>query len=285
MRIGGGRNGSFNVWNALDFSIRNLCFSTTMNAKTTMLFVDGINGGIFRAHIELCWFTPWQVFTNNNSWGSVSADLIPIDVRCNYGADLMTIDKCQFYGVNGIYWATDHGLIVDCFFAWSGYGTSWPNTSQFSIGAAISCGEPGGLINGNKDWVFERNYFEGCSGYFDGTSGGSNPVSYDDGWEGGAAVGVFTTGKRAWTIFNPKLHVYSFTNYLVSTSPFSVTGGPTNVHVLDLTTSSILSGNGGGLTNISAGAIAGGLTTNIVVNVPTGTKTLFYTNGILGGIQ
>lgn len=48
------------------------------------------------------------------------------------------------------------------------------------------------------------------------------------------------------------------------------------------------SGSGGGLTgltNISASAIVGGLTTNIVVNVPTGTKTLFFTNGILRAVQ
>jgi hypothetical protein len=271
MQIGGGRSGLFNPQNALDFSIRNLCFATKANGQTNMLLVDGINGGIFRAHIELCWFTPWQAFTNSNGGGG-PADLIPIDVRCNLGADLMTIDKCQFYGVNSIYWATDHGSIRDCFFAYSGLESTWPSGSPFSFGTAICCGEPGSLINGNKDWIFERNYFEGCNGYYDGTSGGSNPVSYDDGWEWGSAVGVFTTGSRVWTIFNPKLHVFSFTNYLVSVDSGSVIGGATNVHVVDLTK--------------YPGSFNGsGLTTNIVVTTPNGTTTLMFTNGILGGAQ
>jgi hypothetical protein len=36
---------------------------------------------------------------------------------------------------------------------------------------------------------------------------------------------------------------------------------------------------------LSVNDIVGGLTTNIVVNVPTGTKTLFFTNGILRAVQ
>ena len=40
---------------------------------------------------------------------------------------------------------------------------------------------------------------------------------------------------------------------------------------------------GSSVTNISADAIVGGLTTNIIVNVPSGTQTLFFTNGILRG--
>lgn len=38
-------------------------------------------------------------------------------------------------------------------------------------------------------------------------------------------------------------------------------------------------------TNISADAIVGGPITNIIVNVPAGTQTLFFTNGILRAVQ
>jgi hypothetical protein len=44
------------------------------------------------------------------------------------------------------------------------------------------------------------------------------------------------------------------------------------------------SGDGGNLTNLNANAIANGLTTNIVVATPTGTATLFFTNGILRAV-
>ena len=43
-------------------------------------------------------------------------------------------------------------------------------------------------------------------------------------------------------------------------------------------------GDGGGLTNLNANAIVNGLTTSIVVTTPTGTATLFFTNGILRGV-
>ncbi|MDB6024979.1 MAG: hypothetical protein JWM68_1202, partial [Verrucomicrobiales bacterium] len=44
-------------------------------------------------------------------------------------------------------------------------------------------------------------------------------------------------------------------------------------------------GNGGGLTNLNANSIVGGLTTNLSVTTPTGTKTLFFTNGVLRAVQ
>ena len=48
----------------------------------------------------------------------------------------------------------------------------------------------------------------------------------------------------------------------------------------------VINGNGSGLTNLSANAITGGLTTNIAVLVPGGgTNTLFFANGVLKAIQ
>jgi hypothetical protein len=48
----------------------------------------------------------------------------------------------------------------------------------------------------------------------------------------------------------------------------------------------LFTGNGGGLTNLSANAIAGGLTTNLAVLVPGGgTNMLCFTNGILRAVQ
>jgi hypothetical protein len=57
-------------------------------------------------------------------------------------------------------------------------------------------------------------------------------------------------------------------------------GNPANVFT------GSFSGNGGGLTNLAANAIAGGITTNLAVLVPGGgTNTLCFTNGILRAIQ
>jgi hypothetical protein len=48
----------------------------------------------------------------------------------------------------------------------------------------------------------------------------------------------------------------------------------------------VISGDGGGLTNVPADAITGGLTTNLAVLVPGGfTNILCFTNGILRAIQ
>ncbi len=53
-----------------------------------------------------------------------------------------------------------------------------------------------------------------------------------------------------------------------------------------VTLSGAFTGNGGGLVNLSANAIAGGLTTNFAVLVPgRGTNTLCFTNGVLRAIK
>ena len=44
-------------------------------------------------------------------------------------------------------------------------------------------------------------------------------------------------------------------------------------------------GDGSGLANVQANAVTGGLTTNIIVSIPTGTATLCFTNGILQAVR
>jgi hypothetical protein len=186
--LGGGRTG-LNPFNALNFVVKNLGFTSFINGQTNLLRVNGNNGGVFRGTIEDCWFASWFSLTHNDNYDRMPADLVPINLQCNYGGDTFTIARCQFYNVNAIYWATDHGQALDNFFAYSGAGSTWPNTSCFSLQAAFVCGEPGsGLQNGNESWTFERNYFEGCNGYV-GLGGGNQAyasgyaVSRDDSWE------------------------------------------------------------------------------------------------------
>ena len=242
--LGGGRTGSFNAFNALNFVVRNLGFTSFTNGKTNLIYINGNDGGVFRGSIEDCWFASWFSWTNNDAQTGPPADLVPINVQCNYGADTFTIARCQFYNVNAIYWSTDHGQAMDNFFAFSGNATTWPNTSPFSLGAAMVCGEPGsGLQNGNESWTFERNYFELCNGYV--SLGGGNhsasgyAVSRDDAWESGAALcGLLsaTNSSRVFLFENPRLFTAAWTNYAIGTSPFAVIGPTTNAHVADLRT-------------------------------------------------
>jgi hypothetical protein len=68
-------------------------------------------------------------------------------------------------------------------------------------------------------------------------------------------------------------------------------GSPNYRNLLDdgagnMRVAGVINGNGGGLTNLSANAVTGGLTINLAVLVPGGgTNTLCFTNGILRAIQ
>jgi hypothetical protein len=273
--LGGGRTG-LNPFNALNFMVKNIGFTSFVNGQTNLVRVNGNNGGVFRGSIEDCWFASWYSFTNNDAYDGAPADLVPINLQCNYGGDTFTIARCQFYNVNAVYWATDHGQALDNFFAFSGSGSTWPKTSPFSLQAAFVCGEPGsGLPNGNESWTFERNYFEGCNGYV--SLGGGNQaangsaVSRDDSWEG-ASCGVFSTtnSSRIFLFENPRLFTGTWTNYVVSTSPYAVVGYNPYAHVVDLRSGNFtfavnapsFTGSGSGLTFTNAA----GATFRLVVN-------------------
>jgi hypothetical protein len=58
-----------------------------------------------------------------------------------------------------------------------------------------------------------------------------------------------------------------------------------NANVINGTFSGVYNGNGAGLTNLNTSAIVNGLTTSLVVATPTGTATLFFTNGILQAVN
>ena len=280
--LGGGRIGAFNPFNALNFMIKNLGFSSFINGKTNLVCVNGNNGGVFRGSIEDCWFASWFSFINNDAQAGQPADLVPINVQCNYGGDTFTISRCQFYNVNAIYWATDQGQALDNFFAFSGNATTWPNTSPFSLGAAIVCGEPGsGLSNGNESWTFERNYFELCNGYVSlagGNSGSSGyAVSRDDAWEsGGLLCGLLsaTNSSRIFLFENPRMFTGAWTNYAISTPPYAVIGPTANARVADLRTGNLdfrltaqaFIGSGTGLTFTNAAGAAFRLIVNATTN-------------------
>ena len=282
LALGGGRNGAFNAFNALNFTVKNLGFTSFINGRTNLVYVNGNNGGVFRGSIEDCWFASWFSLTNNDAQSGPPADLVPINVQCNYGADTFTIARCQFYNVNAIYWATDHGQALDNFFAFSGNATTWPDTSPFSLGAAFVCGEPGsGLPNGNESWTFERNYFELCNGYV--SLGGGNQtasgyaVSRDDAWEsGGTLCGLLsaTNSRRIFLFENPRMFTGAWTNYALSTSPFAVIGPTPNARVADLRTGILnfplnadaFGGSGSGLTFTNAAGAAFRLVVNTATN-------------------
>lgn len=278
--LGGGRLGDFNPFNALDFTVRDLGFTSFINGQTNLVYVNGNNGGVFRGTIENCWFASWYSFTNNDAWAGPPADLVPINLQLNYGGDTFTIARCQFYNVNAVYWSTDHGQMLDNFFALSGYASSWPNTSPFSLQAAIVCGEPGsGLPNGNESWTFERNYFEGCNGYVSLNDPISNTaaVSRDDSWEsGGAIYGLLsaTNSSKNFLFENPRTFTPAWTNYAISTAPFAVIGPTTNARVADLRSGNFsfplsakaFVGSGSGLTFTNAAGSAFRLVVNAATN-------------------
>ena len=280
--LGGGRIGSFNPFNALNFTVRNLGFTSFINGRTNLIYVNGNNGGVFRGSVEDCWFASWFSLTNNDAWGGQPADLVPINLQCNYGADTFTIARCQFYNVNAIYWATDHGQALDNFFAISGNATSWPNTSPFSLQAAIVCGEPSsGLPNGNESWTFERNYFELCNGYVSLAGGNQSisgyAVSRDDAWESGGTLYGLLSATNSGKIFvfeSPRLYTGAWTNYAISTAPFAVIGPTTNARVADLRTGNFdfplnakaFVGSGSGLTFTNAAGAAFRLMVNAATN-------------------
>ncbi len=279
--LGGGRIGVFNPFNVLNFVINKLGFTSFINGRTNLVSVNGNNGGVFRGSIEDCWFASWFSLTNNDAQAGSPADLVPINVQCNYGADTFTISRCQFYNVNAIYWATDHGQALDNFFAYSGDATTWPNTSPFSLNAAIVCGEPSsGLPNGNESWTFERNYFELCNGYV--SLGGGNQsasgyvVSRDDSWEsGGTLCGLLsaTNSSKVFVFENPRMFTGAWTNFAISTSPYAVIGATPNARVADLRTGNLnfpltaqaFIGSGAGL----AFTNAAGAVFRLVVNANT----------------
>lgn len=280
--LGGGRTGAFNAFNALNFTVRTLGFTSLVNGQANLLYVNGNEGGVFRGTIEDCWFASWFSLTHNDAQTGAPADLVPINVQCNYGADTFTISRCQFYNVNAVYWATDHGQALDNFFAFSGNATTWPNTSPFSLGAAFVCGEPGsGLSNGNESWTFERNYFEGCNGYVSLSGGNPAPggyaVSRDDSWEsGGALCGLLNAaGNRKVFLFeNPRTFTGTWTNDTISTSPYAIIGPSTNALVADFRTGNLnfklaaqaFSGSGSGLTFTNAAGAAFRLMVNDTTN-------------------
>lgn len=281
LALGGGRIGVFNAFNALNFMVRNLGFTSFVNGQTNLIYVNGNNGGVFRGSIEDCWFASWFSLTNNDAQFGQPADLVPINLQCNLGADTFTIDGCQFYNVNAIYWATDHGQAMDNFFAFSGNGTTWPNTSPFSLQAAIVCGEPqSGLANGNESWTFERNYFELCNGYVTLNGGNSKSsgyaVSRDDAWESsGTLCGLLsdTNCDKVFLFENPRTFTGTWTNYTISDSPYSVIGPNPNAHAADIRTGNLnfpvnapaFNGSGSGLTFTNAG----GASFQVIVNAAT----------------
>jgi hypothetical protein len=279
--LGGGRIGAYNAFNALNFVVKNLGFTSFVNGQTNLVYVNGNNGGVFRGSIEDCWFASWYSLANNDAQFGEPADLVPINVQCNLGADTFTISRCQFYNVNAIYWATDHGQASDNFFAFSGNGSTWPNTSPFSLAAAFVCGEPGsGLGNSNESWTFERNYFELCNGYVSLSGGNPNPsgyaVSRDDSWEsGGTLCGLLsaTNSSKAFLFENPRMFTGGWTNYAISTAPYSAISATPNAHVADMRTGNLnfplnapaFNGSGSGLTFTNAV----GATFQLIVNATT----------------
>lgn len=279
--LGGGRTGPFNPYNALNFTVRNLGFTSFINGRTNLVYVNGNNGGVFRGSIEDCWFASWYSFTNNDAPGGSPADLVPINAQLNYGGDTFTIARCQFYNVNAVYWATDHGQMLDNFFANSGSASTWPNTSPFSLQAAVVCGEPGsGLPNGNESWTFERNYFEGCNGYVSlagvNQSANAYAVSRDDSWEsGGTLYGLLsaTNSGKVFLFENPRMYTPAWTNAAISAAPFGLVGATTNARVADLRTGNFdfplsaraFAGSGSGLTFTNAAGAA----FKVIVNAAT----------------
>jgi len=236
VQVGQGRplGNSLNFQGSLNFAIRDMWVSSTNQfAFTNLLFINGRNGGIWRAEVQNCWFAPWSVLTNYPK-GTGGADLstevcnmIGVDIQCNLGADMAYVRGNQFYGLAcGIYWATDHGSANDNFFGYVGNWPDWAAGTKFKNNAAIVTGESGGTLdNAQEDWSFSRNFFMGClGGYFLHSTMYQTAVSYEDCFERDAgAFGVkvatndvvMTNGTR-WILMNPRSKPGTYlTNWVV----------------------------------------------------------------------
>ena len=271
--LGAGRpaTGSI-VWNTLNFIVRDIAFSSLTNACTNLLYVNGNNGGVFKSDIQNCWFENWGFITNTGY--NYTGNLCPINIQENFGGDETHIDNCQFYFVDSIYWATDHGNISRTFYAGTGINNQWPLTSPFSVGAAVILGEPSsGFPNGNENWVFEKSYLDGNGPgitFLDtrlSTPNKAVVMSRDDASEAGVLKFLTLSNSTcAWQCQNP--YPYG-TNYMVMTNS-SGNWVVTSVQATNVFFgySGMFSGNGAGLTNLPLG---GGY------NVP---PWVIFTNGL-----
>jgi hypothetical protein len=93
----------------------------------------------------------------------------------------------------------------------------------------------------------------------------------------GGFNGFYTGNGSGLTNLNPSaISPGGVQSSLYFTNPFNFFNGGFN---------GFYSGDGSGLTNVNANAIVNGLTTNLVVTVPTGTATLVFSNGILRAVR
>ena len=224
--------------------------------------MNGNNGGIFKSDIQNCWFENWGFITNT---GYVyTGNLCPINIQENYGGDETHIDNCQFYFVDSIYWATDHGNISRSLYASIGYNNQWPLTSPFSVGAAVILGESSsGLSNGNENWVFEKSYMDGAGPCITFLDTRLNPpyqtveMSRDDASEDYFLKFLTLSNSTcAWQCQTP--YPYG-TNYMVMTNS-SGNWVVTSVKATNVFFgySGMFSGNGAGLTSLNGSQVTSG---------------------------
>ena len=308
-----------NANDTFTFSMQNMFMASAVNGLTNILYFNSEGGSVARALISYCWFGYWPSMTNNGCGFSTlgrhmgltpptcgdggNHNLIAINIDCNFD-DKITIEHCSFNFINCVSLAADHATFNDNFFSFCGGPNTWPSSSPYHWGAAIVTREPADYSNGNEDWNFYNNYFMATSGYAYYAANSPNPTSlpktsHDDQFEG-LLNGVISTGKP-WVMIDPNTHsTYLPQNYLLTNGTL-MAAPATLVRIVDnragtntgnfsfggnVTAGGTFTGNGAGLTNLSASAITDGLTARLAVLVAGGgTNTLCFTNGVLKAIQ
>lgn len=153
------------------------------------------------------------------------------------------------------------------------------NTGVGGESGIIRIGTPGihsstfiaGAINGNGGGLTNLNPAN--------LSGGTASINIS----GNAATASSVSGAIVDSQLSTNVFLLNGTNVLTGSN---LVAGVLNATNSNNVISGSLSGNGSGLTNLSADAVMGGLTTNLLVLVPGGgTNVLCFTNGILRAIQ
>lgn len=225
-----------------EVDIRHLWIASNFNSTNKLLRLNSYEtnndyatfGSIGHGNISDCEFMYWGAYGGVSGgtikFGVLLTDtnkhnLIPIDIDCNFNNNV-SVYRCHFVSVNGVSWASDHGVYMDNSHVNNGKRNTipndWPTNSIYSAGACVYITKGGsGLGNGNEPWVFSKNSYQTTDLAYivnDNTFPRSI-ISYDDNFED-VPTAVATTGRK-FILINPTYtsgDAFGFTNNFVITN-------------------------------------------------------------------
>jgi hypothetical protein len=246
----------------------------------------------------------------------VHANLIGINISAD-SSDKAYVHDCSFFEVQGVEFSPDHGTFDRNLFSFCAHDSDWPPTSKYSLNAAIYIKSQthGDIYCHDNDFYYCANLDIGGGIYYvDNHTGtvsvettgdtletssfnyllspnSSILVQNPHGGFGADLNGFIVTnspgGNYGITTTNPPDGYFTVIDNLSLTPSYSSSFTyQRNLSVVNSLTAQTISsqnfiGNGVGLTNLTANAIAGGFTTNILV----GGHAFYITNGVIMNVQ